>query len=282
MHRLALSMTVICVGTAGCATVDVANPVPAHDNMDAIVWLQTSTEYAAAAASIYSAATTAIQEIAETRSAQTSGMAIVMDIDETVLDNSRYQAQLVFDGTTYDRETWDDWIALQAAPAVPGAVAFIRAGQSLGFHFAFITNRACRARPKTAEECPQKGETMANLKAVDIDTSSVTLFLRGERPGTRCRALLSEPEQASGTWSSDKGSRRACVGLEREVVMLFGDQLGDFISEDDGSARESGRDAATEYNDRWGKSWFMLPNPTYGNWKPPAYSQKQTQIRGIR
>ncbi len=271
-----LLLASLCV--CGCATTGGADSAPAHDNMDAIVWLQTSTEYAAAAAGTYAAATAALREIGNAESGRTDKMAIVLDIDETVLDNSRYQAQLVFDEATYDGETWDKWIDLRAASPVPGVVEFIRTSQSLGFHVAFITNRACRARPDTAEDCPQKEDTLANLEDVGVDTGSTTLFLRGDRPSDRCRTLLSEAEQAEGVWSSDKTSRRECVGLDYDIVMLFGDQLGDFTEEDGASA---GRDAAAEYSEYWGKTWFMLPNPTYGGWRPGSPAQKRSRIRGV-
>ena len=274
---LLMACAVIC----GCATTGGSESTPAHDNMDAVVWLQTSTEYAAVAAGTYAAATAALHEIAKSEAGATDNMAIVLDIDETVLDNSRYQGQLVHDDATYESESWDRWIALRAAPAVPGAVDFIRTSQSLGFHVAFITNRTCRARPDTDEDCPQKLDTLVNLQDVGVDTESTTLFLRGERPTGQCRALLSASEQAEGKWSSDKTSRRECVILEHDIVMLFGDQLGDFTAEEGGSSGESGRDVAAKYSEYWGKTWFMLPNPTYGGWRPRTSDEKRSLIRGI-
>ena len=163
------SLPMVFLGVCGCAATGGSGTTPAHDNMDSVLWVQASTEYAAAAASTYAAATVALKEIAESES--DSAMAVVLDVDETVLDNSRYQAQLVFDEATYESESWDRWIALRDAPPVPGVVDFIRASQSLGVHVAFITNRACRARPDTAEDCPQKEDTFANLRDVGIDTS---------------------------------------------------------------------------------------------------------------
>ena len=275
-----LSRLLICLGVCGCATTGGTDSTPAHDNLDAIVWLQTSTEYAAAAASAYTMAAVALRELAKTETGRTDTMSVVMDIDETVLDNSPYQAQLVYDEATYDGETWDEWIALRAASPVPGAVDFIRTSQSLGFHVAFITNRTCRPRPGIAEDCPQKEDTLANLEDAGVDTGSTTLFLRGDRPSDRCRPLLSESDQAEGGWSSDKTSRRECVGLDYDVVMLFGDQLGDF-TEETGVSAESGRDTAAKYREYWGKTWFMLPNPTYGGWRPINSARKRTKIRGI-
>ena len=280
-HMSGPLLLLISLGICGCATTGGSDSTPAHDNMDAVVWLQTSTEYAAVAAGIYATATAALEEIAKSEAGRTHRMAIVLDIDETVLDNSRYQVQLVFDDTTYEGGTWDQWIALRAASAVPGAVDFIRASQSLGFHVAFITNRACRARPDTPDDCPQKLDTRVNLEEIGIDTKATTLFLRGERPADRCRALLSAAERPDGKWSSDKTSRRACVRLDHGIVMLFGDQLGDFTEEQGGPSGESGRDIATVFGEYWGKTWFMLPNPTYGGWRPGTFPEKRSLIRGI-
>ena len=280
-RRSGPSLLLVCLAVWGCATTGGSDPALTHDNMDAIVWLQTSSEYAAVTAGIFATATAAVEEIAKTEAGRSHRMAIVMDIDETVLDNSRYQAQLVFDGTTYERETWDNWIALRAASAVPGVVDFIRTSQSLGFHVAFITNRACRVRPDTAEDCPQKTDTLVNLEEIGVDTQSTKLFLRGERPSERCRALLSASERADGKWSSDKTSRRECVRLDHDIIMLFGDQLGDFTEEQDSRSGESGRDIAAEFGEYWGKAWFMLPNPTYGGWRPGTSPEKRTLIRGL-
>ncbi len=280
-HRAGPSLLLVYLGVCGCATTAGTDSTPAHDNMDAVVWLQASAEYAAVTAGVYATATAALEEIARTEAGRTHEMAIVLDIDETVLDNSRYQGQLVMDDATYEGGTWDEWIALRAAPAVPGVVDFIRTSQSLGFHVAFITNRACRSRPDAAEDCPQKADTLVNLEAIGVDSGSTTLYLRGERPSQRCREFLSASERADGKWSSDKTSRRECVRLDHDIIMLFGDQLGDFTEEQGGPSADSGRDTAAEFGEYWGKTWFMLPNPTYGGWRPRTHPEKRTSIRGI-
>jgi acid phosphatase len=206
---------------------------------------------------------------------------VVLDVDETVLDNVPYQAQLVIDDDSYGSESWDRWIELRAADATPGAVDFIEAAQSLGFHVVFITNRACRARDGVADPCPQYEDTIANLQSVGIGTGSTTLLLRGDRPPERCRRFLSDDERIDGTWSSVKTSRRACVSIDHDIVMLFGDQLGDFTEVDYENAAAAGRDTAAEHGARWGRDWFMLPNPTYGGWKPRSTGEKRALIRGI-
>ena len=276
-----LPLLLVCAGIHGCGTTAGVSSTPVHDNTDAVVWLQTSAEYAAVSTGIYTTATARLREIASSEGDRVPGMAIVMDIDETVLDNSRYQGQLVLDDAAYDSNNWDAWVALRAAEAVPGAVDFIRTSQSLGFHVVFITNRPCRARPAAVEDCPQAEDTRVNLEDIGVDTRSTTLWLMGDRPSERCRALLSEAEQVDGTWSSDKTSRRECLRLDYDIAMLFGDQLGDFTEANDSPKGASGRAMSALYAEFWGKAWFMLPNPTYGGWRPRDPDEKRSLIRGI-
>lgn len=271
------SLAVACLAISGCATTAGPEATPAHDNLDSVLWLQTSTEYAAATTGIYAAATRALQAMAEAEPARVRRMAVVLDVDETVLDNSPYQGQLVFDNATYDSESWDGWIELRTAGAVPGVVDFLRTSQALGVHVAFITNRRCRPRPGTADDCPQVEDTLANLRAVGIETGATTLLIRGDRPSAECRPFLSAAEREDGTWSGDKTSRRTCVALDYDIVMLFGDQLGDFVE----TEGKGGRDLAAEYGDYWGTTWFMLPNPTYGGWRPNGSAGKRERIRGV-
>ncbi len=282
-----LAVLLLGLGAGGCATTPEPEPTPApapapaHDGLDAVTWLQTSTEYAAVTTGIFSAATALLQVTASREGEPARAGVIVMDIDETVLDNARYQVQMLRDGTRYDSESWDRWVALRGAAPVPGVVDFIGTGQALGFQFAFVTNRSCRTRPGSSDACPQHADTMANLESVGIDTASTTLMLRADRPPERCRPLLTEAEQAEGRWSSDKTSRRACAALDHDIVMLFGDQLGDFTEVENVAPGASNRARAADHRQDWGTRWFMLPNPTYGAWQPRTSAEKRELLNGI-
>ena len=282
LNRASLLLGILsCYVLAGCETTGGSGQPATHANTDAVIWVQSSTEYAAATRGIYAAATAGLTEFANSSPGRERPMAVVLDVDETVLDNSPYQGQLILDDQTYESGTWDAWIELKSATEVPGVVGFIQTAQSLGVHVAFITNRACRPRSNTNEVCPQKNDTLENLRAIGIETGSTTLYLRGDRPTPQCEAYLTGGEQDNGEWSSDKTSRRACVARDYDIVMLFGDQLGDFTAEPDESSNESGRSAAREHGELWGKSWWMLPNPTYGGWRPENAIDKRRLIRGL-
>ena len=183
----------------------------------------------------------------------------------------------------YQAETTDQYFALRQGTAIPGAVSFIRAGQDLGVSFFFITNRPCRVRAGNLGDCPQKEDTLVSLRQIGVDAGAGTLFLRGEQVPKRCLRFLSDLEQQQGRWTaSDKTSRRQCAELNHEVVMLIGDQLGDFIGGLEDTTPESRKVLLGQYRENWGKTWFMIPNPTYGSWLDLLQPDKRLHLQGMR
>lgn len=272
-----LSLSFISSIVCGCATLSSE-----QENLNAVLWIQTSSEYSVAAIGTYAAATDALQRAVAADPTGVNRMAVVMDLDETVLDNSPYQGQGVLSNVGYQDETWDKWVALRAATAVPGAVDFIRASQDLGLSVLFITNRRCRDRADTTCDCPQKEDTLVNLRQLGIETDPGALFLRYERPPERCLSLLSESERELAMWAaSDKTSRRRCVELDHDIVMLVGDQIGDFIGGLGESTVVSRNALVDQYEENWGNTWFMMPNPTYGSWLKLLQPDKHSHIRGM-
>jgi acid phosphatase len=272
-----LSLSIISANICGCAATSSQ-----QENLDAILWVQTSSEYAATAIGAYAAATDALHRIVGTDPTAVDRMAVVMDLDETVLDNSAYQAQGVLDDVGYQVETWDEFVALRNATAVPGAVDFITAGQDLGVKFLFITNRPCRDRADNSGDCPQKEDTLVNLRQLGIESDLDALFLKGERVPDRCLSFLSGSEDAQGRWTeSDKTTRRQCVELDHDIVMLVGDQLGDFLGGLEETTPASRKALLGQYKSNWGNNWFMIPNPTYGSWLNLLQPDKRSHLRGM-
>ncbi|QJE73230.1 acid phosphatase [Aerophototrophica crusticola] len=175
--------------------------------------------------------------------------AVVFDVDETVLDNSPYQARAILAGERFTAPTWDQWVSEKKAAAIPGAPGFVAALRKAGVRPVFVTNRACAPRPDRPEEdCPQKADTIANLRATGF----------GEVPP---EDLLLYKEQG---WTADKSKRRAAVAAKYRIVMLVGDQLGDFVDVPrtaDRTARRTLADAG-----QFSTRWVMVPNPMYGGW----------------
>ena len=75
-------------------------------------------------------------------------------------------------------------------------------------------------------------------------------------------------------WGRDKTSRREFVAANYRVIMLFGDNLGDFIADTAENQKERS-DLISQNLEHWGNSWFMLANPTYGGWQSDLDDPKE-------
>ncbi|MGH8499359.1 MAG: HAD family acid phosphatase, partial [Methylococcales bacterium] len=126
------------------APAAVDTKIPAHDNLNAVLWMQTSVEYKLLAGqtwrsglvqldrAIKNPAWDALTPDEREKPAKGLPMAVIVDIDETVLDNSPYQARLIRDGANYNEVTWGDWVMEEKATAIPGALEFARAATARG------------------------------------------------------------------------------------------------------------------------------------------------------
>ena len=257
---------------ASPGTPATAAPLDADDNLNAVLWVQRSAEYQANSISLFRAAAdhldVALKEanwdalVPDERGNAATGLApaVVMDVDETVLDNSPYQARLVRDGGSYDELTWDQWVAEKKAKAVPGVVDFAKVATAKGVTILYISNRATHL----------KDATIANLKAVGMPVKDDSVFLG---LGT----FVKDCEQNG----SEKNCRRRLAGQQYRVLMQFGDQLGDFVQIE--ANTPEARDALyAEYEDWFGERWFMLPNPTYGSWEPAMFNNAWDQPADAR
>jgi acid phosphatase len=245
-------------------------PIFAAGGERATLWVRNSSEFRAASETIYRAAAAALAaaladpgwtaEPTQTGEFSALPPAVVMDIDETVLDNSEPQAEMLLAGTCFEEfpAAWDAWVAKRSAPAVPGAADFIRAARAMkdaqgrAPRIYFITNRACEKRPGGADRCPQHADTAANLVALGLGTTTLDdeLMLKGGRP----------------EWESEKLSRRQAVARDYRIVLNVGDDLADFlpaVRRQDVAERDRARCAHDAW---WGRRWFMIPNPMYGSW----------------
>lgn len=247
--------------------VVVAAGVPANDNLNAVLWIQRSAEYNALTTSVYRAAAArldaaladptwdALEPSERVRPARGLPPAVIVDVDETVLDNSPYQARLVVDGLSYNEVTWDSWVRERKATAVPGVVEFARAAEARGVTILYITNRA-----------EHLGEdTLANLRAVGLPVKDDSVFLG--------LGTFVEGCEDNG---SEKRCRRQLASTKYRVLMQFGDQLGDFA--EILANTPEGREALRATHAGWfGERWWVLPNPTYGSWEPAVFNNDWRQ-----
>jgi acid phosphatase len=257
---------------AAPAAAATAKPTGAHDNLNAVAWVQTSIEYRAITTQTFRAAAdhldVALKEknwdalVPSERGNAAAGLkpAVVMDVDETVLDNSPYQARLIRDGKEYDEISWDQWVAEKKAKPLPGVVDFAKAAAEKGVTILYISNRAVHL----------KEATLANLREAGLPVADDSVFLG---LGT----VLEGCEQNG----SEKNCRRRLAGQQYRVLMQFGDQIGDFVQVE-ANTRDGRLALFDEYDDWFGERWWMLPNPTYGSWEPALFNNAWDQPPAAR
>ncbi len=257
---LALSLTA-CRATlppapsaAPAAPVVAAPPQSSNEGLlFATLWVQTAAEYRAAALQTFGAATRALDAILadpgvtaaveQTAPYQALPPAVVVDIDETMLDNSPFEARLIRDRGAYSEELWSGWVEERSASAIPGAAEFARHAAERGVVVFYVSNRSAAAEAATRD----------NLRATGfpLDERIDTVLLRGERDEWK---------------ASDKAARRAAVAAQHRVLLLVGDDLGDFLPNVRTTRAE--REAMVDrYASWWGTRWFVVPNPMYGSWE---------------
>ena len=239
-----------CLGlTLLCATAAIAQT---HENLNAVLWVQTSAEYRAAALQTYRAAEvnmlralndkTWTAAVEQRRPAPELPPAVILDLDETVLDNSPFQAWVAATpGAAFSEQTWAKWVSEKRAGLVPGAREFLLAAHAHSVAPFYISNRVCD--PNKADD-----PTVAVLRAHHLPFRPERLLCRTE--------------------TGDKSPRRTLVAAGNRILLLIGDDFNDFLSLPQGQASVADRTTAVDGFQRyWGERWFMLPNPTYGSWE---------------
>jgi 5'-nucleotidase (lipoprotein e(P4) family) len=244
--------------TAACATKQPPHATPSlplretHEQLQPTLWAQTAAEYQVLATGAYERAVTMFDRANSDRSwtaaieqEELGGfsalpVAVVMDLDETVLDNSRAQGQFVLDRTPYLPRTWSEWVSLSAAGEVPGAKAFIEHVRRSGAQVIFVTNRTIAEEPATVK----------NLTDIlKIPTTAEDVMCVGENG-----------------WTSDKSIRRRFIAGKYRIALLAGDDLGDFVSIVATKSPEDRVGLAMRHQSKWRDRWVLLPNPMYGSW----------------
>ncbi|MDF2867241.1 MAG: 5-nucleotidase, lipoprotein e(P4) family [Gammaproteobacteria bacterium] len=162
--------------------------------------------------------------------------AIVMDIDETLLDNSPYAARMIANKQSYPKG-WFEWINEAKAKPLPGALEFLNYATSQSVTIFYITNR----------KIDKKEATLQNLKNYGF-------------PQLKDSHLLFK------TTDESKENRRQTISATYEIIMLIGDKLTDLSSVFDQTSLIKRNKEVTKLRDAFGQKFILLPNPMYGDW----------------
>ena len=228
-----------------------------EQSMLGVLFVQTSPEFAANNIQTYKIATSKI-DIALKDKSWTAALeqgtnfsdkppAIIVDVDETVLDNSAHQARAILGGFSYPTG-WLEWGNEASAPAVAGVKDFLNYADSKGVTIFYVTNRVSELRKSTIENIIKLG--------LPFDESANPLMMKGENG-----------------WGSEKTSRRTLIAEKYRIILMAGDQITDFISLEESSVSMDARlQLSSKYEVMWGEKWFMITNPMYGKWEGAIYN----------
>ncbi len=279
--RFAVLATALTLALAGCATTaetakaptPEAAPVvaqdtpPADDALNAVAWYQTSAERDLVYRTVYRAAAhqlkTALADNTwdalpkEDRAMPVKRLkpAIIVDVDETVLDNAPASVRQILEHRGFDEAQWGKWVEARKAKALPGASEFLNAAAKQGVTVFYITNR----------DASLAQATIANLRSAGFPVASDDQVLG---LGTVVEGCEQE--------GSEKSCRRRLVGRTYRVLMQFGDQVGDLV-QIVANTPDGRRTAVAPYADWIGERWFVLPNPMYGSWEPALFDNEWRQ-----
>ena len=228
-----------------------------EQSMLSVLYVQTSTEFAANNIQTFNNASKALDmalkdktwtaALEQKDSFVSKDPAIIIDVDETVLDNSSFQSRTILSGLSYPNG-WAKWVNESKATAVEGVYEFLHYANESNVKIFYVTNRLESFREPT----------IRNLKSLGLpfDDSLNSLIMR-------------EDEDVR-----DKTKRRKNIAENYRIVLLLGDQLTDFISTKEAYVYHSDRKKlANKYSDMWGSKWFMITNPTYGRWELSIYDE---------
>lgn len=271
---LTLSAALSAVGGLPAFADDAPAP---NDNLNAVLWDQTAVEAKANALGAYALARIRLDEAladpawTAAPSEQTGDFkdlppAVILDVDDTVLNTSLYQAWNIKTGTSFTPPTWTKYVNAKLDSAIPGSVEFTQYAASKGVKVFYITNRTKEEEPATVELMTKLGFPMGG----NVDT------------------FLSAKEQPD--WTSAKSTRRKVVAKDYRVLLLVGDNFGDFTDAYKGTLEERQKafEAAAAH---WGHDWIAVANPTYGSfesspykgdYKLPAGEQRRLKIDALK
>ncbi|HTX72469.1 MAG TPA: 5'-nucleotidase, lipoprotein e(P4) family [Rectinemataceae bacterium] len=211
----------------------------------AMAWVQTSAEYKELCYQAFNFAGMIVDKAVATAKKGDKPLAVIADLDETLIDNSAYDAGLIGTDSAYSGKTWTLWELAAQARAVPGAVDFLTAAARRGVEIFYVTNRDQAGLPGTLKNLAALGFPFADEKHVMVN---------------------------AGT--SDKQPRFDAVAKDHTVVLYMGDNANDLPIGTYGKAMKDRNAIVDQNRAKFGTQFIALPNPVYGDWEPavaPGY-----------
>lgn len=213
--------------------------------VNATLWFQKSAEMRALYYQCYNYAKIALDEQLKNHKGKIKNC-VILDIDETVLDNSPYQSMLIKKGLLYTSQTWKEWTKLAKAKALPGAVEFTNYAKSKGCIVFYISNRDNDEKEATIQNLNNENFPFADEKHI---------FLRVDK-------------------ESSKIPRFKQIAKDYQILLFVGDNLCDFEKIFENRITNYGNNEVDSLKNQFGEKFIILPNPMYGDWEKAIYGGK--------
>ena len=235
-------------------SVAQTTPEPAVDNqyqIGAILFHQKAAEYRALTYQAFNLARMRLDLDKQTsknlsKAERRKPRAIIIDADETVLDNSPYQAEIARENKAFSIEEFFDWKKSGKSKAVPGSVEFLNYAKKQGVDIFYVSNVPNSFKAVTIENLKQNGFP-------DAEPENVLLI----------------------TDTGSKEPRRQKVAETHRIIMLIGDSLNDLSVVFEGKSTAERFAETDKMKDDWGRKFIVVPNAMYGAWENAIYENKR-------
>ncbi|KTC42864.1 acid phosphatase [Pseudomonas sp. ABAC61] len=250
-------LTLTCAPTFA----DQASTPPSNLLTAAVAWRQTAAEFQALYYQGFNVARMQLDRALQERKDGDRPLAIISDIDDTVLSSNSYWGYLIHsDKEFFDDAAWDQWVADNGPVATPGAVEFLKYAQSKGVEVFYVTSRD--QGEKTYEYA------LANLRHNQLpfaDEQHLTVYRD----------------------SSNKEPRQQEIAKGHNVVLMLGDNLNDFKRKYYVADVKQRSNLMSEDKEQFGRKFILFPNPTDGHWlkaifgdsEPPATPENRAKFK---
>lgn len=245
MRRKILPFILLFVFASSCGTVNhvqtnvvKTQPQVRDYAIQAVLWQQNAAEYRALCYQAFNLAKLRLDMFLQDESLKGKRLAVITDIDETVMDNSPYNAKLILEGIEYTPENWTEWVEREEALAVPGATSFLNYAKERGVEVFYVSNRMYY----------ELDATIRNMKKLNFPFAEEK------------NVLLKKDIDA-------KDDRFSIVKNDYTVLLFLGDNLLDFSGEFIIADTEKRKEITRKYEESFGNNFIVLPNPMYGDWE---------------
>lgn len=210
--------------------------------VEAVNWYTRSAEMRACYYQAYNIAQMRLDNYLDKAVDKSKKRAIIIDIDETVLDNTPFEIKCIETGKGYTGDSWLKWTSQGKAKALPGALEFLKYAKSKKVDVFYVSNR----KPN------EKQATLRNLDSLGFPFADTThLMLK--------------------TKESSKEARRLNIAVDYEIIMFIGDNVADFDGIFDKRGDDLGFSLVDQNRSKFGNTFIVLPNPMYGDWEMALY-----------